>query len=113
MSQYGQKRKFGTERRHKAVLSPAALTGRDALEVILDAEYAVTTAHAIDSTARLLYRMHRKQADHNPLTRIRFGDYPKLMQSWTKGIQTWRLKRRPCKQAKLCASSSQRRTVRA
>ena len=50
--------------------------GRDALEVILDAEYAVITAHAIDSTVCLLYRMHRKQADHDPLTRIRFGDYP-------------------------------------
>lgn len=51
--------------------------GRDALEDILDAEYAVITAHAIDSAACLLYRMHRKQADHDPLTRIRFGDYPK------------------------------------
>lgn len=50
--------------------------GRDALEVILDAEYAVITAHAIDSAACLLYRMHRKQADHDPLTRIRFGEYP-------------------------------------
>lgn len=52
--------------------------GRDALEVILDAEYAVITAHAIDSAACLLYRMHRKQADHDPLTRIRFGDYPRF-----------------------------------
>lgn len=52
--------------------------GRDALEVILDVEYAVITAHAIDSAACLLYRMHRKQADHDPLTRIRFGDYPKF-----------------------------------
>jgi hypothetical protein len=52
--------------------------GRDALEVILDAEYAVITAHAIDSAVCLLYRMHRKHADHAPLTRIRFGDYPKF-----------------------------------
>ncbi|HEV2069658.1 MAG TPA: abortive infection family protein [Acidimicrobiales bacterium] len=52
--------------------------GRDALEAILDAEYAVITAHAIDSAACLLYRMHRKQADHDPLTRIRFGDYPEF-----------------------------------
>ena len=52
--------------------------GRDALEVILDADYAVITAHAIDSAACLLYRMHRKQADHDPLTRIRYGDYPQF-----------------------------------
>jgi hypothetical protein len=52
--------------------------GRDALEIILDADYAIITAHAIDSAACLLYRMHRKQADHDPLTRIRFGDYPQF-----------------------------------
>lgn len=52
--------------------------GRDALESILDAEYAVVTAHAIDSAACLLYRMHRKRADQDPLTRIRFGDYPEF-----------------------------------
>lgn len=52
--------------------------GRDALEVILDAEYAVIMAQAIDSAACLLYRMHRKQAEHDPLTRIRFGDYPEF-----------------------------------
>lgn len=51
--------------------------GRDALEEILDAEYAIITAHSIDSAACLLYRMHRKQADHDPMDRIRFGDYPK------------------------------------
>lgn len=49
--------------------------GRDALEAILDGEYAVITARAIDSAAYLLYRMHRKLADHDPMTRIRFGDY--------------------------------------
>ena len=49
--------------------------GRDALEVILDAEYAIITAQAIDSAACLLYRMHRKQAEHDPLARIRFGEY--------------------------------------
>jgi hypothetical protein len=46
------------------------------LEAVLDAEYAVITARAIDSVACLLYRMHRKQAEHDPLKRLRFGDYP-------------------------------------
>jgi Abortive infection C-terminus len=52
--------------------------GRDALETVLDAEYAVITAQAIDSTACLLYRMHRKQAERDPLKRLRFGDYPEF-----------------------------------
>lgn len=52
--------------------------GRDALEAILDAEYAIVTAQAIDSAACLLYRMHRKQAERDPLMRIRFGDYPEF-----------------------------------
>lgn len=52
--------------------------GRDALEAILDAEYAIVTAQAVDSAACLLYRMHRRQAQHDPLKRIRFGDYPKF-----------------------------------
>jgi hypothetical protein len=52
--------------------------GRDALEAILDAEYAIITAQAIDSAACLLYRMHRKQAERDPLKRLRFGDYPEF-----------------------------------
>ena len=49
--------------------------GRDALEAVLDADYAVITAHAVDSAAALLYRLHRKQAESDPLKRMRFGDY--------------------------------------
>lgn len=49
--------------------------GRDALEAVLDAEYAVIVAHAVDSAAALLYRLHRKQAESDPLKRMRFGDY--------------------------------------
>jgi len=49
--------------------------GRDALEAVLDADYAVITAHAIDAAAALLYRLHRKQSEDDPLKRMRFGDY--------------------------------------
>lgn len=49
--------------------------GRDALDAILDAEYAIVTAHAIDAAASLLYRIHRKQSERYPLKRIRYGDY--------------------------------------
>lgn len=49
--------------------------GRDALEAVLDADYAVITARAVDSAAALLYRLHRKQAEFDPLNRMRFGDY--------------------------------------
>lgn len=49
--------------------------GRDALEAVLDADYAVITAHAVDAAAALLYRLHRKQAESDPLKRMRFGDY--------------------------------------
>jgi hypothetical protein len=50
--------------------------GRDALEAVLDADYAIIAAYAIDSAAALLYRLHRKQSETDPLKRIRFGDYP-------------------------------------
>lgn len=49
--------------------------GKDAIEQILDAEYAVVMAHAVDSAASLLYRLHRKQADNDPLQRMRYGDH--------------------------------------
>lgn len=50
--------------------------GRDALEAVLDADYAVITANAVDAAAALLYRLHRKQTESDPLKRMRFGDYP-------------------------------------
>lgn len=50
--------------------------GKDALEGVLDADYAIISAHAVDAAATLLYRMHRKQAKIHPLKRIRFGDFP-------------------------------------
>jgi len=52
--------------------------GRDALEAVLDADYAIISAHAVDAAAALLYRMHRKQAQIDPLKRIRFGDFPEF-----------------------------------
>jgi len=50
--------------------------GKDALEAVLDADYAVISANAVDAAASLLYRMHRKHAQIDPLERIRFGDFP-------------------------------------
>ena len=50
--------------------------GKDALEAVLDGDYAVVVAQAIDSAAALLYRLHRKQAALDPLKRLRYGDYP-------------------------------------
>ena len=50
--------------------------GKDALEAVLDADYAIISAHAVDAAAALLYRMHRKQAQIDPLKRIRFGNFP-------------------------------------
>jgi len=52
--------------------------GKDALEVVLDADYAIISAYAVDAAAALLYRMHRKQAQADPLKRIRFGDFPEF-----------------------------------
>lgn len=50
--------------------------GKDALEAVLDADYAIITANAVDAAAALLYRLHRKHAQIDPLKRIRFGDFP-------------------------------------
>lgn len=50
--------------------------GKDALEAVLDADYAIISAQAIDSAAALLYRLHRKQSETDPLKRIRYGDHP-------------------------------------
>lgn len=52
--------------------------GKDALEAVLDADYAIISAHAVDAAAALLYRMHRKQAQIDPLKRIRFGEFPEF-----------------------------------
>lgn len=49
--------------------------GKDALAAVLDADYAIITANAIDSAIALLYRLHRKQSETDPFKRIRFGDH--------------------------------------
>jgi hypothetical protein len=50
--------------------------GRDAFEAILDADYAIVVAQTTDSAVTLLYSLHRKQAETDPLKRLRFGDFP-------------------------------------
>lgn len=52
--------------------------GKDALEAVLDAEYAKICALAVDAAASLLLRLHRKQAATDPLKRLRFGDHPEF-----------------------------------
>jgi hypothetical protein len=50
--------------------------GKDAFEAVLDAEYAVICACAVDAVASLLFRLHRKQAESDPAKRLRYGDHP-------------------------------------
>ncbi|MDB5985075.1 MAG: hypothetical protein JWR16_128 [Nevskia sp.] len=50
--------------------------GRDALEAVLDSSYAELVAQATDSAIALLYRLHRKQAENDPLKRFKYGDHP-------------------------------------
>lgn len=52
--------------------------GKDALEAVLDIEYAQICAVAVDAAASLLLRLHRKQAATDPLKRLRFGDHPEF-----------------------------------
>lgn len=52
--------------------------GKDALAAILDTEYAFICATAVDAAASLLYRLHKKQAETDPLKRLRLGDHPEF-----------------------------------
>jgi hypothetical protein len=50
--------------------------GRDALASILDPEYAVICATAVDAAASLIFRLHKKQSETDPMKRLRLGDHP-------------------------------------
>lgn len=50
--------------------------GRDALEAVLDADYALIAAVAVDSVVALLFRLHRKQAENDPNSRSAHGAHP-------------------------------------
>lgn len=50
--------------------------GKDALAAILDTEYAVMCATAVDAGASLLFRLHKKQSETDPKKRLRLGDHP-------------------------------------
>lgn len=52
--------------------------GKDALAAILDAEYAFICATAVDAAASLLFRLHKKQAETDPMRRLRLGDHPEF-----------------------------------
>lgn len=50
--------------------------GRDALAEVLDSEYAITCATAVDAATSLLFRLHKKQSETDPMKRLRLGDHP-------------------------------------
>lgn len=50
--------------------------GKDALAAILDTEYALICATAVDAAASLLFRLHKKQSETDPMKRLRLGDHP-------------------------------------
>jgi hypothetical protein len=50
--------------------------GRDALAAVLDPEYALTCATAVDAAASLIFRLHKKQSETDPMKRLRLGDHP-------------------------------------
>ena len=50
--------------------------GKDALAAILDPEYAIICATAVDAAASLLFRLHKKQSETDPMKRLRLGDHP-------------------------------------
>ncbi|HEY0037909.1 MAG TPA: abortive infection family protein [Longimicrobium sp.] len=50
--------------------------GKDALAEILDPEYAIISATAVDAAASLLFRLHKKQSETEPMKRLRLGDHP-------------------------------------
>lgn len=50
--------------------------GQDAMQAVLSGDYATICANAVDSAAALLYRLHKKQAEIDPLKRLRYGDHP-------------------------------------
>ncbi len=47
--------------------------GRDALESMLSADYAMLTATAVDAAVGLIFRLHQEQIGRDPINHLRFG----------------------------------------
>ena len=47
--------------------------GRDALEHVLSADYALLTATAVDAAVGLMFRLHQEQIGRDPINHLRFG----------------------------------------
>lgn len=49
--------------------------GRDALESVLSADYAMLTATAVDAAVGLIFRLHQEQIGRDPINHLRFGSH--------------------------------------
>ena len=47
--------------------------GRDALESVLSADYAMVAATAVDAAVGLMFRLHQEQIGRDPINHLRFG----------------------------------------
>lgn len=47
--------------------------GRDALESVLSADYAMLVARAVDAAIGLMFRLHQEQIGRDPINHLRFG----------------------------------------
>ena len=47
--------------------------GRDALESVLSADYAMVAATAVDAAVGLMFRLHQEQIGRDPINQLRFG----------------------------------------
>ena len=47
--------------------------GRDVLEPVLSADYAMLTATAVDAAVGLMFRLHQEQIGRDPINHLRFG----------------------------------------
>lgn len=47
--------------------------GRDMLESVLSADYAILTATAVDAAVGLMFRLHQEQIGRDPINHLRFG----------------------------------------
>ena len=49
--------------------------GRDALESVLSADYAMVAATAVDAAVGLMFRLHQEQIGRDPINHLRFGTH--------------------------------------
>ena len=49
--------------------------GRDALESVLSADYAMAAATAVDAAVGLMFRLHQEQIGRDPINHLRFGTH--------------------------------------